>query len=127
MNIIYQIIRGIMITIMDILLVALLIVGSVVCLYTWFQNKKKRVDWNKIYDNIQRGDLFIENLHEQNPYKKQWGRKVEIIDKQVNNEGIPYIKYLELDCPFENISSGELKIFIEFMGFEPYNNQDKKQ
>lgn len=116
-----------MIVIMDILLVALLIVGGGACLYTWSQKKKKRVDWNKMYDNIQRGDLFIENLHDPNPYKRQWGRKVEIIDKRVNNEGIPYIQYQQLDCPFETISSGELKIFIEFMGFEPYNNQDKEQ
>ena len=124
MSIIYQIVLGIMIVIMGILLVALLIVGGGACLYTWFQKKKKRVDWNKMYDNIQRGDLFIENLHESNPYKKQWGRKVEIIDKRVNNEGIPYIKYLELDCPFESTDSTKLEVFIEYMHYEPYNNQD---
>ena len=114
-----------MITIMDILLVSLLIVGSGVCLYAWPQKKKKRADWNKVYDNIQRGSLYIENLHESNPYRKQWGRKVEIIDKRVNNEGVPYIQYRELDCPFEYTSSTELKNFIEYMHYEPYNNQDK--
>lgn len=115
-----------MIVTMDILLVALLIVGSGVCLYAWPRKKKKRADWNKMYDNIQRGDLFIENLHESNPYRKQWGRKVEIIDKRVNNEGIPYIQYRELDCPFESTDSTKLEVFIKYKHYEPYNNQDKQ-
>ena len=115
-----------MIAIMDILLVALLIVGIGVCLYAWFHKRKKRIDWNKMYNDIQRGDLYIENLHESNPYKKQWGRKVEIIDKRVNNEGVPYIQYRELDCPFESIDSTRLEVFIKFKNYEPYNNQDKQ-
>lgn len=116
-----------MIAIMDVLLVTLLIVGGGVCLYTWFQKKKKRVDWNKMYNDIQRGDLFIENLHEPNPYRKQWGRKVEIMDKRMNNEGIPFVQYRELDCPFEIMDSTKLEVFIEYLHYEPYNNQDREQ
>lgn len=45
------------------------------------------------YDAIHIGDVYIQNLNESNPYYTTWGSKVEIIDKRLNNEGVPYVKY----------------------------------
>ena len=76
-----------------------------------------------MYDSIQIGDKYIKNLHKTNPFEKQWGGMITIVDKKMNKDGVPYVKYS--DGYFK--MSKDLPSLIETFHYEPYNNQDKKQ
>ena len=99
--------------------VAITLVCGIPALIEW----RKRMKWKKMYDSIQIGDKYIENLHETNPFEKQWGRVITITDKTMNEHGAPYVKYL--DGYVER--SDNLSYLMEDLHYVPYNNQDKKQ
>ena len=105
-------------------LLALLTVFSIffTCMYIIPAHERKRC--KKLYDSVQIGDKYIENLRPSNPYGQKWGDIITIIDKRMNEDGIPYVKYLERER-FERSES--LIYLIEYLHYEPYNNQDKKQ
>ena len=85
---------------------------------------QKRKKGKKMYDSVQIGDKYIENLRPSNPFGQKWGDIITIIDKRMNEDGVPYVKYLESER-FERSES--LIYLIEYLHYEPYNNQDKKQ
>ena len=105
-------------------LLALLTVFSIffTCMYIIPAHERKRC--KKLYDSVQIRDKYIENLRPSNPYGQKWGDIITIIDKRMNEDGIPYVKYLERER-FERSES--LIYLIEYLHYEPYNNQDKKQ
>lgn len=97
---------------------AMLLCGTPV-LVEWWERRK----WKKMYNSVQIGDKYIKNLHETNPFEKQWGSVITITGKAMNEYGEPYVKYS--DGYFE--CSERLSIMIKKHHYEPYNNQDKKQ
>lgn len=105
-------------------LLALLTVFSIAFTSMYIIPAHKRKRCKKLYDSVQIGDKYIENLRPSNPYGQKWGDIITIIDKRMNEDGIPYVKYLERER-FERSES--LIYLIEYLHYEPYNNQDKKK
>lgn len=105
-------------------LLALLTVFSIVFTFMYIIPAHERKRCKKLYDSVQIGDKYIENLRPSNPYGQKWGDIITIIDKRMNEDGIPYVKYLARG-QFERSES--LIYLIEYLHYEPYNNQDKKQ
>lgn len=105
-------------------LLALLTVFSIFFTFMYIIPAHERKRCKKLYDSVQIGDKYIENLRPSNPYGQKWGDIITIIDKRMNEDGIPYVKYLEREL-FERSES--LIYLIEYLHYEPYNNQDKKQ
>ena len=99
--------------------VAITLVCGIPALIEW----RKRRKWKKMYDSVQIGNKYIKNLHETNPFEKQWGTVITITDKAMNEHGVPYVKYL--DGYTER--SEDFSDMIDIFHYEPYNNQDKKQ
>lgn len=104
-------------------LLALLTVFSIFFTFMYIIPAHERKRCKKLYDSVQIGDKYIENLRPSNPYKQKWGDIITIIDKRMNEDGIPYVKYIERGR-FERSES--LRYLIEYLHYEPYNNQDKK-
>ena len=76
----------------------------------------------KLFDSVQIGDLYIQNLHQPNPFQSQWGNVITIIDKKLGEDGILYVKYQEgLRCA----KNASFTYLIDVLDYEPYNNQDK--
>lgn len=105
-------------------LLALLTVFSIVFTFMYIIPAHEQRRCKKLYDSVKVGDKYIENLRPANPYEHKWGNIITIIDKRMNEDGIPYVKYLERER-FERSES--LIYLIEYLHYEPYNNQDKKQ
>ena len=105
-------------------LLALLTIFSIVFTFMYIIPAHERKRCKKLYDSVQIGDKYIENLRPSNPYGQKWGDIITIIDKRMNEDGIPYVKYLERER-FERSES--LIYLIEYLHYEPYNNQDKKK
>ena len=78
------------------------------------------------FDAIHIGDVYIQNLNESNPYYTTWGSKVEIIDKRLNNEGVPYVKYRVLTCSNTTYCC-TLEEFLNVRFYEPYIGQDEEE
>ena len=78
------------------------------------------------FDAIHIGDVYIQNLNESNPYYTTWGSKVEIIDKRLNNEGVPYVKYRVLTCSNTTYCC-TLEEFLNVRLYEPYIGQDEEE
>ena len=74
-----------------------------------------------LFESVQIGDLYIQNLHQPNPFQSQWGNVITIIDKKLGEDGILYVKYQEGLCSAKNASFTYL---IDVLDYEPYNNQD---
>ena len=105
-------------------LIALLTVFSIFFYIHIIIPAHERKRCKKLYDSVQIGDKYIENLRPSNPFEQKWGNIITITDKRMNEDGIPYVKYLVR----ERFESSESLIFlIEYLHYEPYNNQDKKQ
>lgn len=104
-------------------LLALLTVFSIFFTFMYIIPAHERKRCKKLYDSVQIGDKYIENLRPSNPYRQKWGNIITIIDKRMNEDGIPYVKYLERGR-FERSES--LIYLTEYLHYEPYNNQDKK-
>lgn len=105
-------------------LLELLTVFSIVFTFMYIIPAHEKKRCKKLYDSVQIGDKYIENLRPSNPFGQKWGGIITIIDKRMNEDGIPYVKYLERER-FERSES--LIYLIEYLHYEPYNNQDKKQ
>lgn len=105
-------------------LLALLTIFSIVFTFMYIIPAHERKRCKKLYDSVKIGDKYIENLRPSNPYGQKWGDIITIIDKRMNEDGIPYVKYLERER-FERSES--LIYLIEYLHYEPYNNQDKKK
>ena len=105
-------------------LLALLTVFSIAFTFMYIIPAHERKRCKKLYDSAQIGDKYIKNLRPSNPYGQKWGDIITIIDKRMNEDGIPYVKYLERER-FERSES--LIYLIEYLHYEPYNNQDKKK
>lgn len=105
-------------------LLALLTVFSIAFTFMYIIPAHERKRCKKLYDSAQIGDKYIKNLRPSNPYGQKWGDIITIIDKRMNEDGIPYVKYLA-SGRFERSES--LIYLIEYLHYEPYNNQDKKQ
>lgn len=105
-------------------LLALLTVFSIAFTFMYIIPAHKRKRCKKLYDSVKVGDKYIENFRPSNPYGQKWGDIITIIDKRMNEDGIPYVKYLERRR-FERSES--LIYLLEYLHYEPYNNQDKKQ
>lgn len=105
-------------------LLALLTVFSIAFTFMYIIPAHERKRCKKLYDSVQIGDKYIENLRPANPYGQKWGDIITIIDKRMNEDGISYVKYLA-SGRFERSES--LIYLIEYLHYEPYNNQDKKQ
>lgn len=99
---------------------AFLITIGVYYIPEFFKRRKNR----KLFNSVQVGDKYIQNLCQPDPFKSQWSNVITIIDKTMNKDGIVYVKYLE-DSFIER--SGNLSYLIDVLNYEPYNNQDKKQ
>ena len=113
MNVIYSV----CLIILGIVLIAYAIV------YIPHTNEVKKL--RKQYDAIHIGDVYIQNLNESNPYYTTWGSKVEIIDKRLNNEGVPYVKYRVLTCSNTTYCC-TLEEFLNVRHYEPYIGQDEE-
>ena len=86
--------------------------------------REKIIRVKKLYDSVQIGDKYIQKFNRPNPFERQWGGVITILDKKISKGGVPYVKYLDslgLEC------SSNLMYLIEDLHYEPYNNQDKKQ
>lgn len=126
MNILYQIILGFMIVVMDILLSAVFIMMSGMLLYALFHKWREKSKWNRLYKSIQIGDRFIQEHQHDDPYLQRWGGIVFILGKMKNKDGVPYVLYSEQMTEAMALSS-PLELFIKERHYIPYNNQDKKQ
>lgn len=102
------------------LAIAFFIVIGTYYIPEFFKRRKNR----KLFNSVQVGDKYIQNLCQPDPFKSQWGNVITITDKTMNKDGIVYVKYLEGSF-IER--SGSLSYLIDVMDYEPYNNQDKKQ
>lgn len=110
-------------------LLALLTVFSIFFTFMYIIPAHERKRCKKLYDSVQIGDKYIENLRPSNPFGQKWGDIVTITDKAVNSEGEMYVRYKlesDNDMPLLN-DSCKIDDFIDFYHYEPYNNQDKKQ
>lgn len=109
-------------TVCLIILVIVLLGFAIVFIPHTSEVKKLR----KLYDAIHIGDVYIKNLNESNPYYTTWGSKVEIIDKKLNNEGVPYVKYRVLTCSNTTYCCS-LEDFLNVRHYEPYIGQDEEE
>lgn len=111
-----------------IIAICLIILGIVLLGFAFFfipdydEVKKLR----KQYDAIHVGDVYIQNLNESNPYYTTWGSKVEIIDKRLNNEGVPYVKYRVPTCSNTTYCC-TLGEFLNVRHYESYIGQDEEE
>lgn len=106
------------------MLVAAAIVFVIVFGIPLIIEREKIIRGKKLYDSVQIGDKYIQKFNRSNPFERQWGGVITILDKKMNGEGIPYVKYVDylgLEC------SANLMYLIENSDYVPYNNQDKKQ
>lgn len=108
--------------------VCLIILGIVLIAYAMvlipYTSEVKKL--RNQYDAIHIGDVYIQNLNESNPYYTTWGNKVEIIDKRLNNEGVPYVKYRVLTCSNTTYCC-TLEEFLNVRHYEPYIGQDAEE
>lgn len=115
-----------MTTILDILIVIVLLSCTYICTCGWYSKYKKNKEWKKLYESIKVGDLYIEDYRKADPFQRNWGYKVEVLDKAVGRDGDFYIKYASVEDPFKTISSCSLDTFLNTKCFVPYNKQDKE-
>lgn len=97
--------------------VAVIVIADMYILKILLRRKNR-----KLFESVQIGDLYIQNLHQPNPFQRQWGNVITIIDKKLGEDGILYVKYQEGLCSAKNASFTYL---IDVLDYEPYNNQDK--
>lgn len=111
----------------DMFSVCLIILGIVLIAYAivFIPHTSEVKKLRKQYDAIHVGDVYIQNLNESNPYYTTWGSKVEIIDKRLNNEGVPYVKYRVLTCSNTTYCC-TLEEFLNVRHYEPYIGQDEE-
>ena len=105
----------------DIIATCLIILGIVLLAYAivYIPHISEVKKLRNQYDAIHVGDVYIQNLNESNPYYTTWGSKVEIIDKRLNNEGVPYVKYRVLTCSNTTYCC-TLEEFLNVRHYEPY-------
>lgn len=112
----------------DVFSVCLIILGVVLLAFAFVfilhNNEVEKL--RKQYDAIHIGDVYIQNLNESNPYYTTWGSKVEIIDKRLNNEGVPYVKYRVITCSNTTYCC-TLEDFLKVRHYEPYIGQDAEE
>ena len=126
MEIIYQFILRFMIAVLSALVVAFLLAGGGVCLYSEANKRRKKKKLMKVYDSINIGDVFIMSISSDDPFKPRWGDTVVILDKKINKNGVPYIKYSYSEkspC----INHVPLTTFIGVHNYIPYTGQDKEE
>ena len=75
-----------------------------------------------LFESVQIGDRYIQNLHQPNPFRSQWGSVITIIDKKLSEDGILYVKYQE---GLYGVQAASFTYLIDMLDYEPYNNQDK--
>lgn len=105
-----------------IVIAALITVAVIVIADMYISGILLRRKNRKLFESVQIGDLYIQNLHQPNPFQSQWGNVITIIDKKLGEDGILYVKYQEGLCSAKNASFTYL---IDMLDYEPYNNQDK--
>ena len=104
-----------------IVIAALITVAVIVIADMYISEILLRRKNRKLFESVQIGDLYIQNLHQPNPFQSQWGNVITIIDKKLGEDGILYVKYQEGLCCAKNASFTYL---IDELDYEPYNNQD---
>ena len=115
-----------MIADLDALVVAFLLAGGIVYSYSKINKRREKKKLMKVYDSINIGDVFIMNISSDDPFKPQWGDTVVILDKKINKNGVPYIKYSYSEkSPY--INHVPLMTFIGVYNYIPYTGQDKEQ
>lgn len=100
-------------------------------LFAWGMYKlvvrSERKEWKKKFDAIHRGDKFILWSDNDNPYKRQYGRVVEITGKASVCDKRFYLEYKIGEASVAIYDSCSIQDFFDVYHYVPYNNQDKKQ
>lgn len=79
----------------------------------------------KTYDSIKLGDIFIRRIDSDDPFKKQWGHTIIIVDKKTNRKGVPFIKY-KYNAESDKYQVMTLEDLVVVCNYEPYAGQDKQ-
>ena len=110
-------------------LVLLVFLGPL--LFAWGMYKlvvrSERKEWKEKFDAIRRGDKYIQRLENDNPYKRQYGRVVEITGKASVCDKRFYLEYKIGEASVAIYDSCSIQDFFDVYHYVPYNNQDKKQ
>lgn len=105
-----------------IVIAALITVAVIVIADVYISKILLRRENRKLFESVQIGDLYIQNLHQPNPFQSQWGNVITIIDKKLGEDGILYVKYQE---GLYGVQAASFTYLIDELDYEPYNNQDK--
>lgn len=105
-----------------IVITALITVAVIVIADVYISKILLRRENRKLFESVQIGDLYIQNLHQPNPFQSQWGNVNTIIDKKLGEDGILYVKYQE---GLRSAKDASFTYLIDVLDYEPYNNQEK--
>ena len=115
-----------MTALLGLLIISLLLLGGVVSLCSNINERRKKSKLMKMFNSINVGDIFIMSINSENPFNPRWGDTVVVLDKKINKNGVPYIKYSESEDSVW-IRHVPLTTFIGVYEYIPYTGQDKEQ
>lgn len=88
--------------------------------------RSERKEWKKKFEDIHRGEKFIQWLDNDNPFKRQYGQVVEITGKASVCDKRFYLEYKIGEATVAVYDSCSIQDFFDVYHYIPYTYQNKQ-